>query len=163
MSSKTLLGIALVIIIGLGIYVYSNPTARTAGIPFLPTVATSTSPEQSNGTAKAPKPAAVPSGAGTRTYENGVYVTQVYLTNTGFVPNTLQLTAKEEVRFVNKTTLTMRIAADDKLSNKYYGGLNQPTSVGKNGTYQVALVEPGVFTYYNLNSNTSVGGQIFVK
>lgn len=102
-------------------------------------------------------------GAGVRTFEKGVYVTQVNYTENGFVPATLEIQHGEEVRFVNKTSLTMRIAADEKLSAIAYQRINQPQSVGKGGTYQVAFTELGVFTYVNLNTKPAKTGNIYVK
>lgn len=102
-------------------------------------------------------------GAGVRTFEKGVYVTQVNYTENGFVPATLEIQHGEEVRFVNKTSLTMRVAADEKLSAIPYQRINQPQSVGKGGTYQVAFTEKGVFSYVNLNTKPVKTGNVYVK
>lgn len=102
-------------------------------------------------------------GAGVRTFEKGVYVTQVNYTENGFVPATLEIQHGEEVRFVNKTSLTMRIAADEKLSAIPYQRINQAQSVGKGGTYQIALTEKGVLSYVNLNTKPAKTGNIYVK
>ena len=105
----------------------------------------------------------MPTGAGTRVFEKGVYVTLIYLTDQGFVPKNVEIKAGEEIRFVNKTSLTMRVVSDEKLSNQYYAYFNEPQSVGKGGTYQLSLMQPGLFSYYNLNANPRVTGQVFVK
>jgi plastocyanin len=107
--------------------------------------------------------AALPAGAGARTYENGVYVTTVYYTKTGFVPAQLTLTKGEEVRFVNKTAGVMHVIGDEKLSSKYYGLVNQQNSLAKDDTYQIKLPELGIFVYSNLNTNPLKSGQIIVK
>lgn len=154
------LGIVLVIV---GVYTWRGPEAFTGD---LLRIATSTSEiiPSANDVLPGKSPAATDAPTGPkRTFENGVYVTTIYYTRNGFDPSKLELKAGEEVRFVNSTTLTMRIVADDTLSNQYYASFNQPQSVGRGGSYQLALPQPGILTYYNLNSNPRQGGQIFVK
>lgn len=106
----------------------------------------------------APTPAA---GAGARTFERGVYVTTVYMTDKGFEPHTVEAGNGEEIRFVNKTTRPMHIVAEDKTSSVYYRAINQSNTVFKNGTYQLQLPELGIFNYKNLNGPEA--GQILIK
>ena len=109
-----------------------------------------------------PKPSASV-GTGVRTYENGFYVTTIYLTDQGFVPSTVDVTHGEEVRFVNKTTSVMRVIAEEKSSSLYYRSISQPGTLPKQDTYQMGLPEVGVFNYYDLNSNPRKSGQIVIK
>lgn len=99
--------------------------------------------------------------AGARTFEKGVYVTTIYLTDVGFQPNAITAAHGEEVRFINKTASAMHIVADEKTSSTYYRYINQSNTVFKGGTYQLQLPELGVFNYKNLNGNQV--GQILVK
>lgn len=102
------------------------------------------------------------SPVGKRLFENGVFVTVIELGSEGFVPKLLEIKAGEEIRFVNRTNLTMHIIADEKTSSVTYRYFNQPNTVGKGGTYQIALTEPGVLFYYTLNSNPRASGVITV-
>lgn len=120
-------------------------------------------------TTGATTPAAKPSTptssgeAGKRFMQNGVYVTIVEYSDTGFNPSKLEINRGEEVRFVNKDNETMYIVADNKLSSPVYAQLNMPNSLGKGGTYQLAFTQPGIFSYQNVNKNWKPAGQIFVK
>ena len=100
-------------------------------------------------------------GAGARTYEKGVYVTTVLMTDKGFEPNKVEAQNGEEIRFVNKTSRAMHIIAEDKTSSVYYRAINQSNTVFKNGTYQLQLPDLGVFNYKNLNGPET--GQIIIK
>lgn len=103
----------------------------------------------------------VTTGAGVRTYEKGVYVTTVFMTEKGFEPNKVEANNGEEIRFVNKTGRAMHIVADEKTSSVYYRNINQSNTVFKNGTYQLQLPDVGIFTYKNLNGPET--GQIVIK
>ncbi len=113
-----------------------------------------------------PKPSVVPTptptaGAGARTYEKGVYVTTVFMTEKGFEPRVVEAQNGEEIRFVNKTGRAMHIVAEEKTSSVYYRAINQSNTVFKNGTYQLQLPELGVFNYKNFNGPET--GQIIIK
>ncbi len=102
-------------------------------------------------------------GSGKRTFEKGVYVTEVYYSDQGFVPGILEVKRGEEVRFINRTSGTMHVIAEEKTSSLYYRSLNQPNTVGKGGTYQIGMPEAGIMNYYNLNTNPRKTGQIIIK
>jgi len=110
-----------------------------------------------------PTPVAQPQGAGARTFENGFYVTTIYLTNTGFIPQSVEVNRGEEVRFVDRANGIMYIVADDKTSSTYYRAIKQPARIERSATFQLGLPESGTFSYYNLNSNPRFSGTIIVK
>lgn len=114
-------------------------------------------------TQTAPKPAAQSGDAGKRIFQNGVYVTIVEYSEAGFNPSKLDIARGEEVRFVNKDNETMMVVGDAKLSSRAYAQLKMPTSVGKGGTWQLSFIEPGIFSYTNVNKPYKPSGQIFVK
>jgi plastocyanin len=118
--------------------------------PTVPSVAVPTQP-------------ATPTGAGARTFENGFYVTTIYLTNTGFVPSSVEVNKGEEVRFVDRANGIMYIVADDKASSVYYRAIKQPALAERSSTFQFGVPEAGTFSYYNLNSNPRFSGTIIVK
>lgn len=118
--------------------------------PTVPSVALPTQPTQ-------------PTGAGARTFENGFYVTTIYLTNTGFVPASVEVNKGEEVRFVDRANGIMYIVADDKASSVYYRAIKQPALAQRTSTFQFGVPEAGTFSYYNLNSNPRLSGTIIVK
>lgn len=157
--------LAVVIIAGLVWYIMSSSPAQAPTTSEIKTdTPTPTTPTKTvKSTPTAVTPSTTTSGAGSRIYDKGQWVTLIYLTNSGFSPAQLEIKAGEEVRFVNKTSLTMRVVSDDKLSNSFYAYFNQAQSVGKGGTYQLSLMQPGIFIYYNLNSDPRVSGQIIVK
>ena len=133
----------------------ASSTASTTTASLLEKVTSPLTPKQTT--------PSVPAGAGARTFENGVYVTTIFYTIDGFVPATLELKHGEEVRFVNKTSAVMHVIGDDKASSQYYRTVNQPNTLGKGGTNQIALPDVGLFSYYNLGTNPRVSGQVFVK
>ncbi len=104
-------------------------------------------------------PALTTSGAGARTFEKGVYVTTVYFTNQGFVPQNITITHGEEVRFVNKTTLTMRVGSQvaANSSSTFYSAISDPRAEPKGGTYQISFTQPGVWSYYSMTGDPYAG------
>lgn len=100
-------------------------------------------------------------GAGARTFEKGVYVTTVFMTDKGFEPRIVEANNGEEIRFVNKTSRAMHIIAEEKTSSTYYRNINQSNTVFKGGTYQLQLPDLGIFNYKNLNGPET--GQIIIK
>lgn len=103
------------------------------------------------------------SGAGARTFEKGVYVTTVFLTNSGFVPESVVINKGEEVRFVNKTSLTMRVGSQvENLSSPVYSAIADPKAESKGGTYQRSFTDAGLWAYFNMTGDP-FKGTIFVK
>jgi len=164
MDTRTILGIVLVFSLILAGYTFLSPTTPTE----TPNAAVTEKTTETVNTVTTPKsstPKAVSgtaSQAGKRLYENGVYVTVIEHGTYGFTPASLEIKAGEEIRFVNVTNLTMHIIADEKNSSVAYRDFNQPNTLGKGGAYQIALTQPGIFFYYDLNSNPRASGIITV-
>ncbi|MDO8594928.1 MAG: hypothetical protein Q7R93_05485 [bacterium] len=98
----------------------------------------------------------------TRVLENGRYISIVSLTDKGFVPQVVSINRGENVRFVNKTSGSMRIASEDFEGVALFAGLNQEKTVGKSGIYELTMPEAGVWAYYNLSKGGSTG-VVYVK
>jgi len=81
----------------------------------------------------------------------------VTYTNSGFSPNKLDAMAGKTVRFVNRSTSSMRISPVETLENASYSGFRQSSTVGKDGTFDVVLSQKGIFLYENLNDKTKTG------
>ena len=101
-------------------------------------------------------------GAGTHTYEKGIYYITVYMTPRGFVPAKIEVTPRDVVRFINKDNLTMKIGSDEKTSSRDYSAVNQQNSVGLGGTFEYQVSTLGIWNYFNINSNPRIGGQVIV-
>lgn len=118
-------------------------------------------------TTPSPKPASsgssVSSSAGKRLLEDGFYITIIEFTGTSFNPSGVEVLAGEAVRFVNKSKATMRVGTDEKLSSRAFSGFKQPDSVGYNGTFEFVMTSPGLWFYYNINSNPVIIGSVRVK
>jgi plastocyanin len=154
--------VGLVVLIGLLLLALLTfwPTALTPSLD----VASSTPDTVAERLASETKPSSQNyAGSGKRTFEKGVYVTEVYYTDQGFVPGILEVKRGEEVRFINRTSGVMHIIAEERTSSLYYRSLNQPNTVGKGGTYQIGMPEAGIMNYYNLNTNPRKAGQIIIK
>ncbi len=160
MVSKYLPLIFLLIALALGAaYFFSGDgTEVTEDESRTETETENTPPVQS-----APKSSAPAPQKETRIFENGTWVTVITYTADGFSPSALTLNAGDEVRFVNKTSLTMRIEFTKAGAPSDIYGISQDSSVGKGGTYQVALLDKGIWSFHNLNGNTSLVGVITVK
>ena len=100
----------------------------------------------------------------TRALENGKYVTTVSYIGKGFSPEIVSINAGEEVRFVNKSNLSMRIISNVFNNVPLYPGFDQEKSVGLNGSYPFVFTQKGVWGYHNLdNQDTSIVGIVYVK
>ncbi len=103
--------------------------------------------------------------AGARMFEKGMYVTYVYYTRNGFIPQTIVITRSEKVRFVNATSLVMRVGTQpENLSSPYYASFNDAKPESQGGTYELVLSEPGVWAYENLAAGQDVKkGTVYVR
>jgi hypothetical protein len=95
-----------------------------------------------------------PSAGGTKTTTTGDLFTIRYNGDT-FSPRILIVNRGENVRFLNTSNLTMRIEADRTSSSTLPAQYMQASSVGKNGTYSLSFVNPGVWLIKNLNDQSS--------
>lgn len=101
---------------------------------------------------------------GQRVIEKGIPITVIYLTSLGFSPYEVTVASGEEVRFVNKTSGSMRIGTRDAESSSFYDNFAQPSVVGKEGTFQIGVTREGIWAYRNLTSpDSAVTGIIYVR
>jgi plastocyanin len=98
----------------------------------------------------------------TRVRESGKYVTLVSYDGENFNPQVITIKKGENVRFVNKSNLTMRIVSNVFDGMPIYRGFNQAQSVGKGGTYELSIPDLGTWGYHNLNGNPGIIGIINV-
>lgn len=80
----------------------------------------------------------------------------VIYTEDGFKPSELQIPRGTPVKFVNKTSISMRIFAD-KDAKPPFSDLNQPKALGKNGEYVFNFVYSGIWKYNNSLHPEDVG------
>lgn len=169
----TIFIIVVVVLLGLGFVALPRspglfnraPTATSSDLTTSGTDTTTNTTEvpASGNTAPAPaKSRAYPglSTSGVLPAKNYQYL--VVYTSKGFSPATLQIKAGETVRFVNNSTLSLRVAAADTSLNAPNRELDQVKSVGKGGTYDFTFNAKGVVIYQNLNDKSKTGS-ILVK
>jgi plastocyanin len=149
---------SFVVIIGLTGLLFWMP-AKDSGTTDMATTTDESAVTPATGSTQGTGSAGVPAGAGARTFEKGVYVTTIFFTTKGFVPQSVVITHGEEVRFVNKTSLTMRVGSQVQsgTSSTYYSSISDPKSQPKGGTYQIALTQPGVWSYYSMTGDPFAG------
>lgn len=123
---------------------------------------TTTDTETQNGT---PAASSFNPAAGARVLEDGKYVTYIYFTGKAFVPQTVVISSGEKVRFVDASSLTMRVGSQTaNLSSSYYSSLNEANPKGKGSTYEITLSQPGVWSYQNLpSSQPLITGTVYVR
>lgn len=161
MDSKVILALigSAVVIFGLTALLFIAPTETLAPQSDVSTTTEMTAPAATKPAVKTVASSVSTAGAGARTFEKGVYVTTIYFTTKGFVPQTLVIDHGEEVRFVNKTTLTMRVGSQtaSNASSLHYSAISDPRAQPKGGTYQISLTQPGIWSYYNLTGQPFTG------
>ena len=79
----------------------------------------------------------------------GVYV--IYYYKTGFSPNDLKIKRGTSVRFINKSSTSMRVFAVDQ-SDLFHKQLNQSKTVGYDGIYDYTFTQVGLWEYMNATS-----------
>jgi plastocyanin len=97
------------------------------------------------------------SEAGKRILSEGIYVTIIEYTKSGFAPRSLSVTAGEEIRFVNYSGGTMKIGTDILNTTIGYANYKQPNTVGSSGVFQIAVPTEGTWVYQNLNNPSATG------
>jgi plastocyanin len=153
--------LALLVLAGVVGYWYFMP--ESAPVTSVKQIFGTPSTTTEGKTAAPSKPATAAPASATRLLENGRYVSVVYWTAKGFDPAVVLMNKGEEIRFINKTTLTMRVSFEKSGAPNDISGINQETSVGKDGKYQVAVNDPGTWTFYNLNGDKTKIGVLTVK
>ncbi|MDO8590851.1 MAG: hypothetical protein Q7R65_02635, partial [bacterium] len=91
----------------------------------------------------------------------------VELTAEGFVPSSLEIKRGESIEFLNSSDMAMVIHTNDASPESTYPGFSQESEpLGKGGKFFFAFTTPGVWPYYNLNTNLNgpkYQGVIIVK
>lgn len=85
---------------------------------------------------------------------DGVYL--IYYYKTGFSPNDLTIKRGTSVRFINKSSTSMRIFATDQ-SDLFHKQLNQSQTVGYDGVYEYTFTQVGLWEYTNATNNIHLG------
>jgi plastocyanin len=157
MKNKILIGIFVVVVVALGAWYLWGTT------PIL----------EQNG--ETPQEEAMENGSNTtnntensrpvRTFEDGHYVTFVYFDGASFSPETVTIDHGESVRFVNLSTLAMRVGTRaEHLSSGSYSGIDQPNAGSEGTTYDVFFSTPGTWAFENLPSSaTGIYGTVNVR
>ncbi|MBV9349646.1 MAG: hypothetical protein JO026_02745, partial [Patescibacteria group bacterium] len=70
-------------------------------------------------------------------------------------PRIMVVSRGENVRFLNVSSLSMRIEADRTASTTVPATYQEAQSVGRNGAYELSFENPGVWVVYNLNDRIS--------
>ncbi len=99
----------------------------------------------------------------TRVREGSQYVTLVSYDGTNFYPPVITIKRGESVRFVNKGNLSMRIVSNTFDNMPIYRGFTQGNSVGKGGSYELSIIDAGIWGYHNLDGNPGIIGIIHVE
>ncbi|HEY4499461.1 MAG TPA: hypothetical protein VJH94_05395 [Candidatus Paceibacterota bacterium] len=150
----------VLILLFVGLFLWQQPDTTSPGVGTpsqTGEVATTTPPATATVRKTQTKPVT------SRVFENGVYVTIVNYTSRGFEPTIITIHKGEEVRFVNKSDSSMRIASSIADGKLYLASINQPKSVGKGGVYQLMITEVGVWNFHNIdNKNRDFVGILYV-
>lgn len=156
-------GVSFAAIIVLAILLFVLPGPAKDAVNSTATSTEETAVDAVEKPTAAPAQSAYPA-AGSRLYQNGVYVTVIHFTGKAFNPASVTITHGEEIRFINTSNLTMDVGPQQpNASSPVYAALNQASAKGKGGTYQVGLTDIGVWAYANLTSNPAIKGTITVK
>ncbi|OGD68206.1 hypothetical protein A2996_02375 [Candidatus Campbellbacteria bacterium RIFCSPLOWO2_01_FULL_34_15] len=84
----------------------------------------------------------------------GVYL--IYYYKSGFSPNDLTIKRGTSVRFINKSSTSMRVFATDQ-SDLFHKQLNQSQTVGYDGVYEYTFTQVGLWEYTNATNNIHLG------
>jgi plastocyanin len=152
--------VALVVIVA-GVIMWGTTTTFSVFVPpgFWGNPQQKTAEEKE---AEAEKAAGRPT-APVRFMEDGIWVTVVNYTGTRFVPELVTINLGEQVRFVNKDNLSMRITSNDIKGAPLYPGFDQQKSGGTGSTFTFLFNKAGLWPYHNLNGDPGVVGVVFVK
>lgn len=90
-------------------------------------------------------------------------VYQIAYSEKAFTPQILIIDRGDNVRFVNKSTLSMRMDITLNGSVPSTASYVQPGSVGKNGSYALSFSQPGVWIFKNMDGNPGNTGIIYVQ
>lgn len=132
----------------------SNSTTETAeqqggnvSDPATGTSTASTTPTEESSATTSPSTSAKPT---------------VTLTQTGFTPNTLTVSAGTRVRFVNQSNNLMWVASDPYPTHSLYPEFDQKKAAGVGETFDFVFTKRGTWHYHN-NTSPSQTGVIVVQ
>ncbi|MES2135341.1 MAG: hypothetical protein V4449_03825 [Patescibacteria group bacterium] len=153
--------IALFILVMGAIFVFWTPLERA--LTYLNVAQTSNSATSTETVQNEYAKRATVAYTQTRVQQGNQFVTLVSYDGTNFYPPVITIKRGENVRFINKGNLTMRIVSNTFNKTPIYGGFTQANSVGKGGTYELSIPDAGIWGYHNLNGNPGVIGIINVE
>lgn len=127
-----------------------SPVSFTSPVP-----AASTPSQTGSAGTKNTAPAEVDSSSSVKT---------VLYKGTSFEPSMIEVSPGKDVVFINKSGSAMRLMFDiPGAVPDNFTAFDQVTSVGRDGTYQLFLNQPGIWNFYNLNGDKTVIGTINVQ
>jgi plastocyanin len=156
-NKNSTLGVVALIILVIALGIYLRWYASLGQNPAVVTTETATttasiSSESTTTPPAAPKASQAPYRP--LVAKDGSYL--IYYTDKGFYPASITVKVGKSVRFINTSNKAMRIfptLPDDRI----YGQLHQGKTVGKNGTFDYAFSQKGVWGYYNENNKSDHG------
>jgi len=149
--------IAIIVIVVVGLLIRGSATDQAMED-------SAEAPAEEISTVKTATPS-TPAGAGAkksaRAYiVDGVAV--VYYTNTGFDPYVAETARGGNVRFINESDYSLRLAKLELPGNDGYAGLNQNATLGEGETYTTNFTQLGTWGYYNLNRAEHRGAVVVI-
>lgn len=81
----------------------------------------------------------------------------VSYTNSGFMPNTITVTAGNSISFVNNSDMALRIVSEPEYGETAYKGLHQSKSEPKGSVFTFTFTQVGTWSYTNLNNKNHIG------
>jgi plastocyanin len=160
--SGWLILLLIVLVVGLGIVIFRFPeTSPTVVLKTFFDDKDSNSPEPSN----AANLISETSASSERIFDDGHYVHVVRFDGTLFSPDILVINSGDAVRFINGSTMTMRVGSrPESLSSTYYSSISQPAAEGKGATYEYIFTQPGIWSYENIPSTGApIYGIVFIR
>lgn len=124
------------------------------------TTTSSNTTTKSGNTGKSTTPSSSTSGSSKSVTGSGMpaaYDAVIAYTDKGFSPQTLEVKAGTSVRFINKSSESMRIAVVSTPGQPVYSEFAQGKSVGRDGVFDINLDKAGIWIYENLNNKVKTG------
>lgn len=87
----------------------------------------------------------------------------VEITDTGYMPQTLEIPVGATVEWVNKTNEPHRIAANPQPDHSSFPALDSVEPIGPDATYSFTFSEKGTYVYNNHYVQTENNGEVKVN
>lgn len=83
----------------------------------------------------------------------------VTYSDSGFTPSVVKIKRGTSLRFINTSGKALRIApvVDPAFNTEAYKGFESSQSVKRGDSFEISVVNPGVWGYKNLNAPSAVG------